>query len=72
MKKSEFCEILAGICDKKKFNEKSRQCIMSLNVKSTTFSWKIIKFYQNWRNFSQKFLKKVIDINGIQSIFSKV
>ena len=42
MKKSEFLKYLAGICDKKKFNENSRQYILSLNVKSTTFSWKIV------------------------------
>ena len=30
------------------------------------------KFYQNWRNFSQKFRKKVNEINGIHFIFSKV
>ena len=30
------------------------------------------KFYQNWRNFSQKFRKKVNEINAIHSIFSKV
>ena len=41
MKKYEFSEILAGICDKK-FNENSRQYYSSLNVKSTTFSWKIL------------------------------
>ena len=31
-----------------------------------------IKFYQNVQNFSQKFREKVNEINGIQSIFSKV
>ena len=39
-----FVKFLARICDKK-FNENSRQCILSLNVKSTTFSWKV------WLNF---------------------
>ena len=58
MKKFEFCEIFSRNLWQKKFNEISRQCILSLNVKSTTFSWKIMKFYQNWQNFSQKFLKK--------------
>ena len=32
----------------------------------------IIKLYQNWQNFSQKFRKKVNEINGIHSIFSKI
>ena len=36
------------------------------------FRKKFIKFYQNLRNFSQKLRKKVNEINGIQSIFSKV
>ena len=63
---------LAGICDKK-FNENSRQYILSLNVKSTQRFLELFKkFYQNWRNFSQKFRKKVNEINGIHSIFSKV
>ena len=39
MKKSEFCEIFTRNLWEKKFNENSRQCF--LNVKSTTFSWKI-------------------------------
>ena len=36
-----FVKFLAGICDKK-INAISRQCILSLNVKSTTFSWKML------------------------------
>ena len=36
------------------------------------FMKNFIKFYQNWQNFSQKFRKKVNEINGIHSIFSKV
>ena len=30
-----------------------------------------IEFQQNWRNFNEKFRKKVNAINGIHSIFSK-
>ena len=36
------------------------------------FMKNFVKFYQNWRNFSQKFRKKVNEINQIHSIFSKV
>ena len=36
-----FVKYLAGICDKE-INERSRQYILSLNVKSTTFSSKIL------------------------------
>ena len=36
------------------------------------FMKNFIKFYQNWQNFSQKFRKKVNEIKGIHSIFSKV
>ena len=39
-----FVKFLARICDKK-FNENSRQSILSLNLKSTTFSWKILLNY---------------------------
>ena len=42
MKRSEFCEIFSRNLWQKKFNENSRQCILCLNVKSTTFSWKIL------------------------------
>ena len=36
------------------------------------FMKNFIKFYQKWPNFSQKFRKKVNEINGFHSIFSKV
>ena len=34
------------------------------------FMKNFIKFFQNWRNFSQKFRKKVNEINGI-TLFSR-
>ena len=34
------------------------------------FMKKFIKFYQNWRNFSQKFRKKVNEINDF-TLFSR-
>ena len=40
MKKAEFCEKFSRNLWQRKFNENSRQYILSLNVKSATFSWK--------------------------------
>ena len=45
MKKSEFCEIYSRNLWPKKFNENSRQYLLSLNIKSTTF------FCKNLLNF---------------------
>ena len=42
MKKSVFCEIFSRNLWPKKSNENSRQNILSLNVKSTTFFWKFL------------------------------
>ena len=70
--KKNFVNFLAGICDKK-INENSRQCILSLSVKSTTFSRKILlNFIKIGENLVENSEKKVNEINGIHSILSKV
>ena len=73
MKKSEFCEIFCRKSWQKKINKNNRQNILSLNIKSTTFSWKIsLNFSKIGENLVKKSEKKVNKINRIHSIFSKV
>ena len=42
MKMSEFCEIFSRNLWPKKYNKDSLQYILSLKIKSTTFSWQIL------------------------------
>ena len=65
-------KFLAGICNKKNSIKIADNIFVFKPKINNLFLKKFNKFYQNWQNFSQKFRKKLNEINGIHSIFSKV